>query len=136
MMVVVVKVMLSDTGSRWSSGGIAGNRLAGNAARGTKASARRQRKPASRADAARRFRLTIRSHVVRGRVSRHAMNRFLRRCHGLRIRLRPAKVARQPLKKLVNLLAFDELILFWIGRIRLVFGHGNLIADIVGEFAR
>jgi hypothetical protein len=40
------------------------------------------------------------------------------------------------LKKLFDLLAFDGLVFFGIGRIRLVCGHGNLIADIVGEFGR
>jgi hypothetical protein len=64
----------------------------------------------------------------------------LNRFHGSRdrlgIRLRPAKVAREPLKKLFDLLAFDGLVFFGIGRIRLVCAHGNLIADIVGEFGR
>src|ERR1019366_99713 len=46
MMIVVVKVMLSDTGSRWS-GGIADDRLVGDSAPDTKASARRQRTSAS-----------------------------------------------------------------------------------------
>jgi hypothetical protein len=64
------------------------------------------------------------------------MDRFYGRSHGLGIRLRPAKVAGEPLKKLFDLLAFDGLVLLWIGRIRIICGHGNLIADIVGEFAR
>jgi Na+-translocating ferredoxin:NAD+ oxidoreductase RnfE subunit len=72
------------------------------------------------------------------------MDRFHRRSHGLGIRLRPAKVAGEPVKKLFDLFAFDgafdglvlPLVLLWIGRIRIVCGHGNLIADIVGEFAR
>jgi hypothetical protein len=70
------------------------------------------------------------------------MDRFHSRSHGLGIRLGPAKAAGQPLKKLIDLpafnRAFDELPLrlvrFWIGGIRRVCGHGNLIADIVGEF--
>jgi hypothetical protein len=40
------------------------------------------------------------------------------------------------LKKLFDLLAFDGLALFWIGGIRIVCGHGNLVVDIVGEFVR
>jgi hypothetical protein len=64
------------------------------------------------------------------------MDGFCRRRDGLGIRLRPAKVAGETLKKLLDLLAFGGLVLFWIERIRIVFGHGNLIADIVGEFAR
>jgi hypothetical protein len=57
------------------------------------------------------------------------------------IRLRPAKTAGKALKKIFNLLAGDGFLLIVLGcirRIRIVFGHGNLIviAAIVGEFAR
>jgi hypothetical protein len=64
------------------------------------------------------------------------VDRFHGRSHGFGIRLRPAKVTGEPLKKLFDLLAFDGLDLFRIRRIRLICGHGNLIADIVGEFVR
>jgi hypothetical protein len=58
------------------------------------------------------------------------------------------KAAGEALKELLDLVAFDGLVLLLlllsvglsvglgIGRIRMVCGHGNLIADIVGEFAR
>jgi hypothetical protein len=54
------------------------------------------------------------------------------------------KAAGEPLKELFDLLAFDELVLLTtglsvelsVGRIRMICGHGNLDADIVGEFAR
>jgi hypothetical protein len=71
------------------------------------------------------------------------MDRFYGGSHGLGIRLRPPEVAGEPLKKLFDLTlfdgSFDGLALLGIrlvsGRIRIVWGHGNLIADIVGEFA-
>jgi hypothetical protein len=88
---------------------------------------------------------------VRNRAAaRHALDGF----HGcrdrFRIRLRPVKAARETLKKLFDLRAFDGLVglsfsaghslgpsvELWIGRIGMVCAHGNLIADIVGEFAR
>ncbi len=58
------------------------------------------------------------------------MDGFYGRSHGLGIRLRPVKTAGESLKKIFNLLACDRLILLvlgWTGRIRIVFGHGNLI---------
>jgi hypothetical protein len=64
------------------------------------------------------------------------MDRFYGRRDSFGIRLRPAKVAGETLKKLLDLLAFGGLVLCWIERVRIVFGHGHLIADIVGEFAR
>ena len=64
------------------------------------------------------------------------MDRFYRGSHGFGIRLRPAKAAGKPLKEVVDLIAFGGLVLLRIGRIRIVCGHFNLIADIVGEFAR
>jgi hypothetical protein len=64
------------------------------------------------------------------------MDRFYGRSHGFGIRLRPAKAAGEPLKEVVDLIAFGGLVLLCIRRIRIVCGHGNLIADIVGEFAR
>jgi hypothetical protein len=57
------------------------------------------------------------------------------------------KAAREPLKELFDLLALNELVRLSVGlsakpavelrirRIRMVCGHGNLIAAIVGEFA-
>jgi hypothetical protein len=48
---------------------------------------------------------------------------FHGRGDGFGIRLRPAEVAGEPLKKLFDLLAFDGLVLFRIGRIRFVCGH-------------
>ena len=41
------------------------------------------------------------------------MDRFRGRSHSLGIRLRPVKVAGEPLKKLFDLLAFEGLVLFW-----------------------
>jgi hypothetical protein len=72
------------------------------------------------------------------------MYRFNGRGHGFSIWLRPAKVAWHSLKKRFDLLALDgaldefvlPLVRFWIGRIGMMCGHGNLIADIVGEFPR
>ncbi len=135
MMIVVVNVMLGATGSRLSIG-IAGDRLVGDSAPSTEASARRQQASAGCAGGTGFVCVTVRRQVLRGRAARHAMDRFHGRSHGLGIRLRPVKVSGEPLKKLFDLLAFDGLILFGIARIRLVLGHGNLIADIVGEFAR
>jgi hypothetical protein len=84
---------------------------------------------------------------VRNRAAtRHALDGFYGCRDCFRIGLRPVKAARETLKKLFDLLAFDGRIVlslsaghslgFWIGRIRMVCAHGNLIADIVGEFAR
>jgi hypothetical protein len=64
------------------------------------------------------------------------MDRFYGRSHGFSIRLRPAKAAGEALKELVDLIAFGGLVLLCIRRIRIVCGHFNLIADIVGEFVR
>jgi hypothetical protein len=66
------------------------------------------------------------------------MDRFYGRSHRFGIRLRPAKAAGEPLKKLVDRIGFGGLLLLGLGirRIRIVCGHGNLIADIVGEFVR
>ena len=68
------------------------------------------------------------------------MDRFYGRSHGFGIRLRPAKGAGEPLKELVDRIAFGGLVLLCIRlcirRIRVVCGHFNLIADIVGEFVR
>jgi len=70
------------------------------------------------------------------------MNGFYGRRHGFSVRLRPVKIAGEPLKKLLDLLARDGLVLLvlqlarFLGRTWMVFGHGNLIADIVGEFVR
>jgi hypothetical protein len=68
------------------------------------------------------------------------MNRLYGRSHGFGIRLRPAKAAGEPLKKLFDAFAFDGLVLLRIGILTIgwtciVCGHGNLIANIVGEFA-
>jgi hypothetical protein len=85
------------------------------------------------------------------------MDRFHRRSHSLGIRFGPAKIAGEALKKLFDPLAFEgafdgafdgtlvprvrlrlvglQFVPFWIGRIWMVCAHGNLILDIVGEFA-
>jgi hypothetical protein len=88
---------------------------------------------------------------VRNRAAaRHALDGFYGCRDCFRIGLRPVKAARETLKKLFDLLALDGLVVLslsaghslghslelWIGRIRMVCAHGNLIADIVGEFAR
>jgi hypothetical protein len=78
----------------------------------------------------------------RRRASRHALDCFHRRRHRLGIRFGPTKISRKPLEKLVDLFALDPafdkrvvpFVRLWIGRIWMVCGHGNLIADIVGEF--
>ena len=88
--------------------------------------------------------LTRGSQVLSGRAARHAMDGFDRRGYRLGIRLRPAQVGGEPLKKLFGLLAFGwalggPVVLRigrWTRRIRMVSAHGNLIADIVGEFGR
>jgi len=134
MMIVVVNVMLAGS---LSSIGIARDRLGRGSAPGTKASARRERTSADGAGAARFVRVTVcRQILCRRAATGHALDRFHGGSDRLRIRLRPAKVAREPLKKLFDLLAFGGLVLFSIVRIRLVCGHGNLIVDIVGEFGR
>jgi hypothetical protein len=105
--------------------------------------------------------VTGRRPVLRRWAPRNAMDRFHRRSHSLGIRFGPAKIAGEALKKLFHLLAFEgafdrafegafdgtivprvrlwlvglQLVPFWIGRIWMVCAHGNLIADIVGEFA-
>jgi hypothetical protein len=40
------------------------------------------------------------------------------------------------LQEVVDLIAFGELVLLCIRRVRIVCCHFNLIADIVGEFER
>lgn len=140
MMIVVVNVMLRAGARVRRRGGITSPRLVGDTAPDTKACARRQRASAFGADdtVGRLLRLASRRQALRRLAPRHAMDRFHGRSHGLGIRLGPAKAAGQPLKKLVDLLAFGELLLllvrFWIGGIRMVCGHSNLIVDIVGEF--
>ncbi len=64
------------------------------------------------------------------------MDRLYGSGHGFSIRLRPAKAAGEALQELVDLIAFGGLVLLCIRRIRIVCGHFNLIADIVGEFVR
>jgi hypothetical protein len=68
------------------------------------------------------------------------MNCFYRSSHRLSVGLGPTKVAGELLKELINLPGFDRLVvcfvLFGAGRLPIVFGHGNLIANIVGEFVR
>src|SRR5450631_1650583 len=144
MMVVVVNVSLTSAASILSSG-ITGDSLVGDAAPDTKASARWQCTTAGRAGVARFVLLTVRRQILRsGAAARHALDRFHGGSHGLGIRLRPAKVAGEPLKKFFDLAvfdgSFDGLVLIGIrlgiGRIRIVCSHGNLNADIVGEFAR
>jgi hypothetical protein len=84
----------------------------------------------------------------RGRAPRHALDCFHRRSHGLGIRFGPTKIAGEPLKKLFDLVGFEGafdglmvplvllwIVVLWIGMIWMVCAHGNLIADIVGEFA-
>jgi hypothetical protein len=68
------------------------------------------------------------------------MDRLYGRSHGFSIRLRPAKAAGEPLEKLFEALAFNGLVLLRIGNLAIgrtcvVCGHGNLIVNIVGEFA-
>ena len=139
MMIVVVNVVLGGTGLRLSSD-IAGHRPVGDSAPDTEASVRRQGASASRAGVAHFVRVTGRRQVLRSRASRHALDGFHRRGHGLGIRLRPAEGAGEPLKQIFEFLALNGLVLLWIGlwigTIRIVCGHGNLIADIVGEFVR
>jgi hypothetical protein len=133
MMIVVMEMMLGATGSRLNSG-ISGDALVGDSAPHTKASAHRQRTSTSWAGIA-RFICVTRRLILRSRT-RHAMDRFHGRGHGFGIRLRPAKAAREPLKEIVDLIAFGGPVPFYIRRIRIVCAHGNLIADIVGEFVR
>jgi hypothetical protein len=71
------------------------------------------------------------------------MDRFYGRGHGFGIRLRPAKGAGEPLQEVFKSFAFDGLVLLrlrignlTIGWTCIVCGHGNLIANIVGEFTR
>jgi hypothetical protein len=61
------------------------------------------------------------------------VDRFHGRGHSFRVGLGPAKAAWKPLKKLLDLIVLDGRTLLGLGRIRNVCGHGNLIANIVGE---
>jgi hypothetical protein len=68
------------------------------------------------------------------------MNTLCGGCDRLGVGLRPMKVAREPLKKLIDLMPRGGLVLRlvwpWVGRIRMVLGHRNLVVNvhIVGEF--
>ena len=65
------------------------------------------------------------------------MDGFYGRSHGLGIRLRPAKIAGEPLKEIFELLALEGPVVLGtslgICGFRIVCSHGNLIAAIVGE---
>jgi hypothetical protein len=149
MMIVVVNVMLRAGAIVQRSCGVSGGGLLRDSAPDTKASARRQRTSAFGAGVARLVRGTGRRQVLRRRAPRHALDRFYRRSHSLGIGFGPAKIAGESLKKLFDLMAFEGLIiplvllyfvplwivLFWIGRTWMVCAHGNLMADIVREFA-
>ncbi len=74
--------MLGATGSRLSIG-IAGDRLVGDSAPSTEASARRQQASAGCAGGTGFVCVTVRRQVLRGRAARHAMDRFHGRSHGL-----------------------------------------------------
>jgi hypothetical protein len=129
---------------------VAGGRLGGGSAPETKAGGRRQSAPTGGANLARFARFT--GCGLRGCASRHAMNRFRCGGDGFGIRFRPVKIGVEPLKKLFDLMAFEGqflcgiglridlliglLIRPGIGEFRIVCSHNNLIADIVGEFAR
>jgi hypothetical protein len=94
-----------------------------------------------------------RRQILRRCAPRNALDRFDRRSYSLGIGFGPAKIAGEPLKKLFDLMAFDGafegviiplvllwfvplwIVRLWIGRIWMVCAHGNLMADIVGEFA-
>lgn len=93
-----------------------------------------------------------------GAASRNPLDRFHRRSYCVRVRLGPAEVPWEALKEIFNFLASDrlvwliveliaQLIARWIAllsltfvlfrpeRVGILFAHGNLTADIVGEFA-
>jgi hypothetical protein len=145
MMIVMVKVMLGGIGPGGS--GSASDGFVGDSAPDTKASTGGQRTSAGGADVGRVILGTGHRDGLRGGAARHALNGLDRSGHGLIVRLGPAKVGGETLKKICDLLAFDRLlvvlaglprrtiILLGAGRVRIVFGHGILIADIVGEFA-
>ncbi len=95
---------------------------------------------------------TGRRQVLRRCAPRYALDRFDGRSHSLGIRFGPAKIPGEPLKKLFDLVGFEGafdvafdglmvplvllwIVVLWIGMIWMVCAHGNLIADIVGEFA-
>jgi hypothetical protein len=139
MMIVVVNVSLAGVSS---SGAITRD---WDSAPATEASLRRQQTSARWAGA---LRFTVRRQMLRGGTAAgQALDGFHSRSHGLGIRLRPAEVAREALKKIFNLMACDRLVVGLVDRLSLpfillrsgsiwiLFGHGNLIADIVGEFA-
>src|SRR5258708_31309607 len=99
MMIVVVNVVLADTGLRLSSD-IAGDGPVGDSAPHTEASVRREGPSASCAGVACFVRVTGRRLVLRSRAARHALDGFDCRGHGLGIRLRPAEGAGEPLKQI------------------------------------
>ena len=158
MMIVVVVVMLASSGGRGSNG-IGATSLGGESAGETEASAGRESASAGGAGAGGLVGFAGGRKVLRGGVARHAMDGFHGCGYGLGIRLRPAKAAGEPLKKIVNSAGFELLVLdvvprlllpivllmgqplifFWFLRTARVrgFGHGNLmfIVAIVGEFA-
>jgi hypothetical protein len=129
-MIVVMIVMLRDACSKL--GRVTFKfRLVGAPAPDTEASAGRHRASAGRTGNARLIRLTVRCQFLRrSRIARQPMDGFDRRSDGLGIRLRPAEVPRQSLKKILNLLAFSHLVLLGvgisIGRSWIIYAHINL----------
>jgi hypothetical protein len=135
MVVVMVKVMLPRR--RFPGGS-----LARNSAPNAKASARRQRASAGGARLAALVH-RIRRHSARGdRAARQAVNCLHGRGYGLGVRLGPAKTSGQALKKISDLGARHRLILIlrlvflWLGNIRILFAHANLIVICLELCAR
>src|ERR1019366_5530466 len=107
-----------------------------NPAPDTKASARRQRTSAFGAGGARLAVVTGRRPVLRRWAPRNAMDRFHRLAfEGAFDRAFEGAFDGTIVPRVRLWLVGLQLVPFWIGRIWMVCAHGNLIPEIVGEFA-
>src|SRR6202167_6370444 len=129
-MIVVMIVMLRDACSKLGCVTFK-FRLVGAPTPDAEAGAGWHRTSAGRASNAWLIRLTVRRQFLRrSGIARQPMDGFDRRSHCLGIRLRPAEVPRQSLKKVFDLLAFCHLVLLRvslsIGRSWVIYAHINL----------
>jgi hypothetical protein len=154
VVIVVVNMMLGGGGLRlrmrirMRSGGIGGDRRGGNSAPDAKASVGRERTSTGGAGVGGPVVLAGGGQVFGGRAARHALDGFDGSGNGFGIRLRPTEVAGEEWRGFspafvcgwggdgLGVLRIKLRIGQWIRRVRMVSAHGNLMADIVGEFGR